>query len=117
MSLEPYIREAFPDGLRYNEAAQLCLRLYCSVEGIPEELHGECSKDGLAEVFARLAATGLLTDEPLFAALYGANFHKVKEKGHWVEVIASLFKKGNTRDMELGEAVVNRLTISFIRRP
>jgi hypothetical protein len=116
MGIETYIREGFPEGLRYNEAAQLCLRLYCALDGVPEELHSQCSKDGLAEAFARLAASGFLTDEPIFAALYGANFHRVEEKGHWIEIIASLFKKGNTRDMELGEALVSRLTRRSIGR-
>jgi hypothetical protein len=116
MDIETYIRDGFPEGLLYNEAAQLCLRLYCQVDGIPEELHKECSKDGLAEAFASLAAGGFLRDQPLSAALYGANFHRVGEKGHWIEIIASLLKKGNTRDMELGEAIASRLTRRSIGR-
>ncbi len=111
MDIATYIREGFPEGLPYNEAAQLCLRLYCNVEGIPEELHKECSRDGLAEAFARLAANGFLTDKPLSAVFYGANFHRVEEKGHWIEVIASLFKKGDTRDIELGAIIAHRLNL------
>ncbi|MET1079033.1 MAG: hypothetical protein ABWY06_13550 [Pseudomonas sp.] len=70
----------------------------------------ECTKDGLADTFAQLTSEGFLTDKPLLASLYGANCHHVNEKGHWVEVIASIFKKENARDFKLGEAVVNRLT-------
>lgn len=110
MNLELYILEAFPNGLSYNEAAQLCLRLYCTTDALPEYLHTECSKEELAKVFSRLTASGFLTDEPLLSTLYGANHHNIDDKGHWIEVIASIFKKGNTRDMELGELLVNRLT-------
>jgi hypothetical protein len=109
MNLENYIATAFPDGLTYTEAAQLCLRLYCTVDGIPQVFHSECSKDGLAETFARLCQRGFLTTEPLTATMYGARFHAVTEKGHWIEVIASLLKIGNTRDPELGELVAHRL--------
>src|SRR3954454_9289974 len=98
MDLERYILDGFTGGLSYYEAVQLCLRLYCTVDDIPSEVHAQCTKDGLAEVFAKLAQRGFLTTPPLLAALYGANFHDVTEKGHWVEVIASIFKKGVSRD-------------------
>jgi hypothetical protein len=115
-NLETYILESLPDGLSYNEAAQLCLRLYCTVHGIPSDLHTQCSKDGLAAVFARLARRGFLTRPASFAVLYGANFHEVTDKGHWIEVIASIFKKSEPRDHKTGEAVVERLTKQSNRR-
>jgi hypothetical protein len=49
VNLAHCIEQAFPEGLSYQEAAQLCLRLYCTVEGIPEHLHPQCSMDKLAE--------------------------------------------------------------------
>ena len=110
MDLHRYIQNGFPEGLRYNEAAQLCLRLYCSLDGLPEELHTKCTKDGLADAFSKLADEGFLSDEPLASAIYGANFHHTNEKGHWVEVIASIFKKENIKDLALGELLVHRLT-------
>lgn len=110
MDLQRYIQNKIPEGLQYNEAVQLCLRLYCSLDGLPEELHAECTKDGLADTFSKLVSKGLLNDAPLTPSIYGANFHPLSEKGHWVEVIASIFKKENTRDLNLGEEVVNRLT-------
>ncbi len=109
MDLEAYIEESFPQGLPYNDAAQLCLRLYCSVDGLPERLRAQCSKDGLADVFASLARRGFVTTAPRMAALYGANFHDVRDKGHWIEIIASIFKKGDTVDPSLGKALADRL--------
>lgn len=108
MDLESYIRDAFAEGL---EAAQLCLRLYCSVDGLPEALKAQCNKNNLANIFASLAASGFIKDSTVSSALYGANFHDVFEKGHWVEVIASIFKKTGTVDMELREQLLNRLTL------
>ena len=109
MDLEAYIEEAFPQGLPYNDAAQLCLRLYCSVDGLPNQLHAQCSKDGLADVFASFARRGLVTTAPQMAAIYGANFHDVRDKGHWIEIIASIFKKGDTVDPSVGKALSDRL--------
>jgi hypothetical protein len=114
MELQQYISDAFPDGLRYNEAAQLCLRLFCSLDGVPEQLHPQCNKDNLAEVFARLSGSGFITDDAkLFASKYGANFHAVNEKGHWVEVISSIFKMGGTVDASVANALAQTLGNSF----
>lgn len=110
MNLSQTILKAFPEGFAYNEAAQLCLRLYCSVEGVPEQLHAECTKSNLALVFAQLASEGYINTPPIEAALYGANFHEVTDEGHWVEVIASIFKKGGTADKDMGSELVRRLT-------
>jgi hypothetical protein len=114
MELQQYISNAFPGGLRYNEAAQLCLRLYCSVDGVPAQLHTQCNKDNLAEVFAHLAGSGFITDDAkLFASKYGANLHAVEEKGHWVEIIASIFKMGGTVDASVANPLAQTLNNSF----
>jgi hypothetical protein len=111
MNLLDYIEEAFVDGLTYDEAAQLCLRLYCSVDGLPETLKEQCSKDNLAETFAALSASGFIKGSTSSSALYGANFHEVVEKGHWVEVIASIFKNGKSVDAAQGDRLVKSLTL------
>ena len=111
MELQKYIFSVFPEGLPYNEAAQLCLHLYCTVDKIPCALHTQCTKDNLALVFSRLADSGFVTGDALLAARYGANFHAVNEKGHWVEVIASIFKKGDTVDVSIRELLARRLTM------
>lgn len=114
MELQQYIANAFPGGLRYNEAAQLCLRLYCSLDGVPQQFHSQCNRKNLAEVFARLSDSGFITDDAkLFASAYGASFHTVAEKGHWVEVIASIFKKGNTVDASVANSLAQTLNNSF----
>lgn len=113
ISLEDSIAEAFPSGITYDDAAQLCLRLFCTVDGIPSFLHQQCTKDNLATAFAYLAATGAVVGDPVTAALYGANFHNVTEKGHWVEIIASLFKKENARNPDRGEELAKALSAPF----
>lgn len=102
MELNQYIINVFPSGLRYNDAAQLCLHLYCTVEDIPEQFHTQCNKDNLANMFASLAKSGFIKDDgQMWSTLYGANFHAVDEKGHWIEVIASIFKIGSTVNMQV----------------
>jgi hypothetical protein len=109
MDLETHLKQAFPDGLPYNDAAQLCLRLYCTVDVLPAALQAQCSKEGLAEVFAGLSRQEFMIDRPLTAARYGATFHDVWDKGHWIEVIASVFKKGDTVDAPVGRELAERL--------
>ena len=112
MELQKYIVSVFPEGLPYNQATQLYLHLYCTVDQIPSVLHTQCTKDNLALVFSRLAESGFVTGEAeLLAVRYGANFHSVNEKGHWVEVIASIFKKGDTVDASTRELLARRLTM------
>jgi len=110
MNIEEYIKNSFPDGLQYNMAAQLCLRLFCTVEEIPYSLHEECTKQNLAQVFTELALKGFIKGSTLESSIYGANHHEVTEKGHWVEVIASLFKIGDTVDKIIGAELASRLT-------
>jgi hypothetical protein len=112
MELQDYIVTVFPEGLSYHQAAQLCLHLYCTVDLIPSALHTQCNKDNLALVFSRLVGSGFVAnDAQLLAARYGANFHAINEKGHWVEVIASIFKKGDTVDTSMRELLAKRLTM------
>ncbi|MEZ0231501.1 MAG: hypothetical protein ACAH12_01570 [Methylophilaceae bacterium] len=110
MELVSYINRGFRNGLSYDEAAQLCLRLYCSLDGLPESLHYQCTKENLADAFSSLASSGFIKGGYSGAVIYGANFHSATEKGHWVEVIASIFKKQNTVNMAVGESLINRLT-------
>lgn len=110
MGLQDCISDAFPEGLSYNDAAQLCLRLYCTVDGVSDELHAQCNKDTLSEVFASLAGCGFIKGNTLAASLYGANFHSITDKGHWVEVIASIFKKGDTVDASVANMLAQTLS-------
>jgi hypothetical protein len=110
MNIDEYLKSSFPDGLQYNMAAQLCLRLFCTVEEIPYSLHEECTKQNLAQVFTKLALKGFVKGSTLESSIYGANHHEVTEKGHWVEVIASIFKIGDTVDKNIGAELASRLT-------
>jgi hypothetical protein len=117
MELEIFLEQNFPDGLSYNETAQLCLRLYCSLDNVPQKLHKECNKDDLANIFSKLAQSNFIKSEAIEAPLYGAHFHEVSDKGHWIEVIASILKKENTVDSELGEKLISCLTKSSSGTP
>lgn len=113
MTLHQVISSAFPHGLRYNKAAQLCLRLFCSTDGLPKEVHEECSKEGLANVFSCLANSGFIRGDSLGATYYDAGHLPVIEKGHWLQVIASLFKAGNTVDTLLREELIACITKNY----
>jgi hypothetical protein len=93
--LASYLQFKLPGGLGYWDATQLCLRLYCTANGVPDFLCPTLTLEGLAEAFSELARKGWVHDvESPLQALYGAQFHGVNDKGHWIEVITSIFKKG-----------------------
>src|SRR5262252_675507 len=93
-TLASYLIHRMPTGMLYRDAAQLCIRLYITVEGVPKTLL-PLTKPKLGDAFAELAAAGWVREEGVpYAFLYGAQHHEMTDRGHWVEVVASVLKKG-----------------------
>jgi hypothetical protein len=105
-ALASYLFQTKPDGMDYDQAAQLCLRLYCTVDGVPEQLL-PLTKEKLGDSFAELTKAGWVREENShWSSIYGATLHQMTDRGHWIEVIASLYKKGpEVRDPERAEAL------------
>ena len=92
-----FLEQRAPQGLSYDDAAQLCLYLFATTGDLPPELRSGLSKEVLADTFSELTRRGWVKDaQGPYSALYGANFHAASDRGHWIEVIASMFKKGKT---------------------
>jgi hypothetical protein len=88
--------------MSYPDAAQLCLRLYSTVEGVPEQFL-PLSREILGDVFAKLASAGWVRDD-------GRHFPKVTDRADWVAVIAAIFKKGpDVVDMARGEVLARQV--------
>jgi hypothetical protein len=70
----------------------------------PREYHHiVLSKDALASEFAEIYTRGLIRDySDIYSVYFGAHFHSPADKGHWLEVVASIYKKGMTVDEEAG---------------
>jgi hypothetical protein len=109
MSLESYISESFENGLQYNEAAQLCLRLFCSLDKVPVKYHTACDKSNLSTIFASLSMKGLIIKDDSSAVLYNAHSYSVKDINHWLSVIDSMFTIGDTVDIVIGSKLVSQL--------
>ena len=112
MKIEEAIAKAYPNGLSYDDAAQLCLQIYTTLDGVPKELIEEpMTKERIAELFSSLNRRGVILKEAYdTSAMYGANFHDRNDKGHWIEVIASIFKKGDTFRTKRGVELIDPLT-------
>lgn len=96
ITLSDFLIAKFPTGLAYDDAVELCLGLYCCAGLLPNvDLAEPLSKDVIAEAFALFSKQGGIQNYHSAQAIsFGANYHNVAEKGHWVEVIASIFKLG-----------------------
>jgi hypothetical protein len=74
-----------PEGMDYSDAVHLCLRLYCTVDGVPQSLL-PLSKETLSDAFSQLGSTGWVR---------GCDADEVSAPSHWIGVIGAIFKKGS----------------------
>ena len=94
--MENYIVEKFGETLSYDNSAQLCLRLFCTLKFVPEQYHSYCTKEGLAALFSLLSKNGFVVSPANSESeLYGANEYEITDKRHWLAVIKSIFTIGN----------------------
>ena len=108
--LASYLKAQLPEGMCYYDSVQLCFRLFCTVDGVPKALL-PILKETLGDAFARLASIGWVRDDDAgYSVLYGASFHRVTDRGHWIEVISSIFKKGpDVVNMVRGEELARQV--------
>ena len=62
MSLYEHISNKNPNGLPFEDAKQLCLLLYCTLDPLPPSIRSNrIGRHELAKTFSRLAAAGEIT--------------------------------------------------------
>ncbi len=99
-----YLNESLPSDIDYRELSNLCITLFCTVEILPEKFQSlALNKENLATVFSKIAKEKGITTYPPIASLYGASFRNSYDKGHWLEVQASVLKLGNKPDIKEAE--------------
>jgi hypothetical protein len=99
-SLASYLVARVPEGISYSDAVQLCLRLYCTVDGVPDALL-PLSKETLASAFSELASAGWVR---------GGGVQEATTPRHWAEAVGAVFKTGpDAIDMERGQALAHQV--------
>ena len=100
--------------MRYSDAARLCFRLWLTVDGVPQCLC-PLTKEIICDSFAELARIGWVLEQENPMPLHGdARWHKVADRGHWIQVIlAILKKKPDEEDSIRGEELAS--LVGFIR--
>ena len=109
--LTQYLIDCLPKDLPYDDLAQLCIGIHIYVDGIPDELFPILNKDNQAMAFAEFVRQRF--DDSYGYAIsghYGASYHRPTEKGHWIEVIASIYKDGTTFDRVREKAIRDKIT-------
>jgi hypothetical protein len=71
-----------PAGVPFEDAVQICMRLYSTVDGLPRSLHRWTTRDHLADVFASLGASGWIRNPALNADVSSRTF--------WATVVSSV---------------------------
>ncbi|WP_160114065.1 hypothetical protein [Aquimarina sp. AU119] len=102
-----YLNQSLPSDIDYRELSNLCLTLFCTTGILPEKFQSlELNKENLAIIFSKIAKEKKLPTYPSLASLYGASFHKSHDKGHWLEVMASILKLKNEPDIKEAEKLL-----------
>ncbi len=97
--LASYLTNQLPQGMAYPEAVQLCLRLYCTVDGVPSGLL-PLTKEALADAFSTLGKIGWVCP---------AGSEQVADRAHWLGVIRALLTKDpSSLDLERGEVLARQ---------
>lgn len=104
--LTQFLMERLPADIPYDDLAQLCLGLHACTTGMPDDLLPLLNKDDQACAFAEFVRLRFDSEYGSGrAAFYGASLQPPTGKGHWIEVIASIYKIGNTLDLEREKAI------------
>jgi hypothetical protein len=80
--LAAYLRSRLPVGVQFEDAVQSCMRLFCTVDGIPQYLHNWASRDHLPDAFASLGARGWMHNP--------AHDVDVSSREFWLSVVSSV---------------------------
>jgi hypothetical protein len=101
-----FLVQRLPKDIGYLDLAQLCMGLHINIEGFPTSLSQGCNKDEEAEAFARFVEANCDRDYgKAYSSIFGSTFHRVNEKGHWIEVIASIYKIGDTYNSDVDNSL------------
>lgn len=96
-----FLLARLPQDIAYDDLALLCQGFYIHLDGLPLDMAAlHLDKEAIAEAFAALVTARFdNTYGYLYAPAYGANYHRPTDKGHWIEVIASIGKLGKMCDL------------------
>jgi hypothetical protein len=98
--LASYLKARMPEGMNYSDAAQLCLRLYCTVDGVLKGLL-PLGKETLSDAFSQLSSAGWVR---------GGDVDEIPDPRHWLAAIGAVIKsRADVVDMRRGRALARQL--------
>lgn len=88
MKVFRFLSDKFRDGIDYRDACQLCIWIHLAKNTIPSDLNAYAGeKHELAEAFALLARSGLITGK----ASRDMTQNYIDSSQHWLDVIKSAY--------------------------
>jgi hypothetical protein len=87
--LATYLQARQPAGIPFEDAVQVSMGLYSTVDGLPRSMRGGTSRDNLIDVFASLGASGWIGNaapgaDVSSAAFWGTVVSSVTAPTRWV---------------------------------
>jgi hypothetical protein len=80
--LATHLQARQPADVPFEDAVQICRRLYSTVDGLPRSLHSSTSREHLTHVFASLGASGWIRNPAVNADVSSRTF--------WATVVSSV---------------------------
>lgn len=102
-----YLNKSLPDSTNYMNLSNLCLTMFFTLDVLPKRFQSlELNKEALSIIFSKICKKRNITTYPYDACLYGASFHNTHDKGHWLEVLASILKLKTKPDIEEAKKIL-----------
>ncbi|TPN87381.1 hypothetical protein [Aquimarina algicola] len=102
-----YLNQSLPNDIQYRDLSNLCLTLFCNVSILPDKFQSiKLDNENLAIILSKIAKEKAIPSYPSTASIYGASFHNSYDKGHWLEVMASILKLGTQPDTKEAEKLL-----------
>jgi hypothetical protein len=106
--LGAWLQGNYREGFSYDDAEQLCLRMYYRFDGIPLALRHQLSRLTLAATFAELVRRGWIRMSG------GATGQAAMSREHWLNLLTPNYRSGQPSiNAALGEAAFQRLRSGF----
>ncbi len=94
IDLLSYLQRVLPRDCSYEDAVRLHVCLFCTLAGVPSDLHSHCSRRGLSHAFSALAQAGRIRRLPIGVA--------ATEPRHWSRILDDMLNGTIDPALDLG---------------
>lgn len=97
-----YLNKSLPKNINYMDLSNLCLTLFFTLDVLPKKYQSlELNREILSIVFSELCLKRKIIEYPS-----KASFHSTHDRGHWLEILASVLKLNTKPNIEEAKMIL-----------